>query len=196
MSRPGAELRLDEVSRGRDNNLNLVRLLAAVGVVYGQPLESATVLPTNPFFGRLESCPTLRTTLDQLHSCRLHQTVQSTRRLTLWHVHSCLPYSGGISSATPRCLTDHPFCAGPCFGRSSCGFVVAWSREASTAAGATWPSSNDDSLRSRKLHEEQVRDAILKHVRQRWLTAIAKRFAVSFCKTRAEKVDAWSLQPH
>lgn len=42
--------RLDELSRGRNNNLNLVRLLAAVGVVYGHAFGVGDHTSEEPFF--------------------------------------------------------------------------------------------------------------------------------------------------
>jgi peptidoglycan/LPS O-acetylase OafA/YrhL len=43
-------LYLDEVSRGRNNNLNLLRLLAAVGVVYGHAFGIGDHTAEEPFF--------------------------------------------------------------------------------------------------------------------------------------------------
>jgi peptidoglycan/LPS O-acetylase OafA/YrhL len=45
-----AALRLGEVSRGRNNNLNLLRLLAAVGVVYGHAFGTGSHTAEEPFF--------------------------------------------------------------------------------------------------------------------------------------------------
>jgi peptidoglycan/LPS O-acetylase OafA/YrhL len=45
-----AASRLDELSRGRNNNLNLVRLLAAVGVVYGHAFGVGDRTAEEPFF--------------------------------------------------------------------------------------------------------------------------------------------------